>query len=75
MTGQYCTVNNALAPLATVYSVDIIMSVPAHTLTFNQRGGFLKTPTPGGVPVRTTSPGFRVTNLRRRRRRRRRRSG
>lgn len=26
-------------------------------------GGFLNTPTPGGVPVRNTSPGVNVTNL------------
>lgn len=26
-------------------------------------GGFLKQPTPGGVPVRKTSPGAKVTNL------------
>ena len=32
-------------------------------LTFSQRGGFLKQPTPGGVPVNTTSPGWKVTNL------------
>ena len=32
-------------------------------LTFSQRGGFLKHPTPGGVPVSTTSPGWRVMNL------------
>ena len=32
-----------------------------HTL--RKTGGFLKTPTPGGVPVITTSPGDRVTNL------------
>ena len=32
-----------------------------HTL--RKTGGFLKTPTPGGVPVITTSPGDKVTNL------------
>lgn len=32
-------------------------------LTFRKMGGFLNTPTPGGVPVRNTSPGYRVTNL------------
>ena len=32
-----------------------------HTL--RKTGGFLKTPTPGGVPVMTTSPGDRETNL------------
>lgn len=26
-------------------------------------GGFLNAPTPGGVPVRNTSPGINVTNL------------
>ena len=31
--------------------------------TFRKTGGFLKTPTPGGVPVMTTSPGDRETNL------------
>lgn len=37
-------------------------------LTFRKTGGFLNTPTPGGVPVRNTSPGYSVTNLRSRRR-------
>lgn len=32
-------------------------------LTFRNTGGFLNTPTPGGVPVKNTSPGQRVTNL------------
>lgn len=32
-------------------------------LTFRKMGGFRNTPTPGGVPVRNTSPGHRVTNL------------
>lgn len=32
-----------------------------HTL--RNTGGFLNTPTPGGVPVRKTSPGVKVTNL------------
>ena len=32
-----------------------------HTLS--QIGGSLKQPTPGGVPVSTTSPGSRVINL------------
>lgn len=31
--------------------------------TFRYSGGFLKTPTPGGVPVRITSPGLKVINL------------
>lgn len=34
-----------------------------HDLTFRKTGGFLNTPTPGGVPVRNTSPGVNVTNL------------
>ena len=43
----------------------IIMAVLVDlmVLTFSQRGGFLKHPTPGGVPVSTTSPGWRVMNL------------
>lgn len=32
--------------------------------TLRKMGGFLKRPTPGGVPVRTTSPGLSVKNLR-----------
>lgn len=32
-------------------------------ITLRKMGGFLKTPTPGGVPVRNTSPGANVTNL------------
>lgn len=32
-------------------------------LTFRKTAGFLNTPTPGGVPVKNTSPGYRVTNL------------
>jgi hypothetical protein len=34
--------------------------------TFKKTGGFLKHPTPGGVPVRITSPGFNVINLKQR---------
>lgn len=34
-----------------------------HEITFRNTGGFLNTPTPGGVPVRNTSPGVNVTNL------------
>lgn len=36
---------------------------PLEELTFKKTGGFLKTPTPGGVPLKNTSPGQRVTNL------------
>ena len=31
-------------------------------ITFRNSGGFLNTPTPGGVPVRITSPGRSVKN-------------
>lgn len=34
-----------------------------HEITLRKMGGFLNTPTPGGVPVRNTSPGVNVTNL------------
>ena len=33
-----------------------------QNITLRYSGGFLKTPTPGGVPVRMTSPGRRVKN-------------
>lgn len=32
-------------------------------ITLRKTGGFLNTPTPGGVPVRKMSPGDSVTNL------------
>lgn len=32
-------------------------------ITLRKMGGFLKTPTPEGVPVRNTSPGVNVANL------------
>lgn len=35
----------------------------SHDFTLRKTGGFLNTPTPGGVPVRNTSPGVNVTNL------------
>lgn len=31
--------------------------------TLRNSGGLRKTPTPGGVPVRMMSPGFKVMNL------------
>lgn len=34
-------------------------------VTLRKMGGFRKNPTPGGVPVRKTSPGYNVTNLQR----------
>lgn len=34
-----------------------------YKITLRKMGGFLNAPTPGGVPVRNTSPGINVTNL------------
>ena len=34
-----------------------------YVLTFKNFGGFMNTPTPGGVPVSMTSPGNRVKNF------------
>lgn len=45
---------------------DIYMALKdvGSELTFRKTGGFRNTPTPGGVPVRNTSPGYSVRNLR-----------
>lgn len=44
-----------------VFLVNLAINIILLTLRYT--GGFLKQPTPGGVPVITTSPGDRVINL------------
>ena len=41
---------------------NIIYLISNFQRTLRNCGGFMKTPTPGGVPVRITSPGRRVKN-------------
>ena len=51
---------------ATTVLVMAPMPSISHVTTspgLRNRGGFRKQPTPGGVPVKMTSPGSRVTNL------------
>lgn len=53
-------------PGAVIVGCDVNLTMLKYTLiflTFRNTGGFLNTPTPGGVPVKNTSPGQRVTNL------------
>lgn len=44
-----------------VHAVNSLLS--DYKITLRKMGGFLNAPTPGGVPVRNTSPGINVTNL------------
>lgn len=44
-----------------VHAANSLLS--GYKITLRKMGGFLNAPTPGGVPVRNTSPGINVTNL------------
>ena len=45
-----------------LYSIRLISVFTKMLITLRNSGGFLNIPTPGGVPVRITSPGRRVKN-------------